>query len=93
VETPLNDTIRDWLLNLATGKFVLVLVGLVVITIAAKLLRRSTRNRLFTHILEEIDRNADRVGIAAATLNIEKHAPIEVRLTRSALDSSADARP
>lgn len=56
-------------------------------------LRRSTKNRLFTHILEEIDRNADRVGIAAATLNIEKLAPIEVRLTRSALDSSADARP
>jgi small-conductance mechanosensitive channel len=56
-------------------------------------LRRSTKNRLFTHILDEIDRNADRVGIAAATLNIEKLAPIEVRLTRSALDSSADARP
>lgn len=46
-------------------------------------LRRVTKDRLFTRLLEEIDRHADRVGIAAATLNIEKHAPIEVRLTRA----------
>lgn len=46
-------------------------------------LRRSTKDSLFTRILEEIDRNAGRVGIAAATLNIEKLAPIEVRLTRA----------
>ncbi len=46
-------------------------------------LRRSTKDRLFTRILEEIDRNSEHVGIAAATLNIEKHAPIEVHLTRS----------
>ena len=44
--------------------------------------RRSTRDKLFTRILEEIDRNADRVGIAAATLNIEKVAPLDVRLSR-----------
>ncbi|MGE0747590.1 MAG: mechanosensitive ion channel family protein [Rhodospirillales bacterium] len=43
--------------------------------------RRSTKDALFARVLEEIDRNADRVGIAASTLNIEKHAPIEVRLT------------
>lgn len=42
--------------------------------------RRSTKDLLFTGILREIDRNADRVGIAAATLNIEKLAPIDVHL-------------
>lgn len=46
-------------------------------------LRRSTKDSLFRRILEELDRNADHVGIAAATLNIEKHAPIKVRLTRT----------
>ena len=45
--------------------------------------RRSTKDRLFTRILEEIDKTADQVGIAAATLNIEKLAPLEVRLSRS----------
>jgi small-conductance mechanosensitive channel len=45
--------------------------------------RRSTKDRLFTRILEEIDKAGDRVGIAASTLNIEKLAPLEVRLTRS----------
>jgi small-conductance mechanosensitive channel len=44
--------------------------------------RRLTRDRLFTRLLEEIDKAADRVGIAASTLNIEKLAPLEVRLTR-----------
>jgi small-conductance mechanosensitive channel len=44
--------------------------------------RRSTKDRLFTRILEEIDKSADKVGIAAATLNIEKLAPLEVRLSR-----------
>jgi len=42
--------------------------------------RRSTKDMLFAGILKEIDRNADKVGIAAATLNIEKHAPIDVHL-------------
>lgn len=42
--------------------------------------RRSTKDRLFSRILEEIDRSSDRVGIAAATLNIEKLAPLEVHL-------------
>ncbi|HVC53674.1 MAG TPA: hypothetical protein VND87_16770 [Stellaceae bacterium] len=45
--------------------------------------RRSTKDRLFTRILEEIDKSGGRVGIAASTLNIEKLAPLEVRLTRS----------
>ncbi len=47
--------------------------------------RRTTKDRLFMRILEEIDRSDDRVGIAASTLNIEKLAPLEVHLT--------DARP
>ena len=42
--------------------------------------RRGTKDKLFTRILEEIDRTPDRIGIAAATLNIEKLAPLEVRL-------------
>jgi len=45
--------------------------------------RRSIKDRLFTRILEEIDKTADHVGIAASTLNIEKVAPLEVRLSRS----------
>jgi small-conductance mechanosensitive channel len=43
--------------------------------------RRSTKDRLFTRILEEIDRTGGKVGIAAATLNVEKLAPLEVRLS------------
>jgi small-conductance mechanosensitive channel len=53
--------------------------------------RRFTKDRLFTRILEEIDRNADRIGIAAASLNIEKLAPIEVRLTHTAPKASDGA--
>ena len=48
--------------------------------------RRSTKDRLFTRILEEIDKTADRVGIAAATVNIEKLAPIDVRLVSHPAD-------
>lgn len=44
-------------------------------------LRRATKDALFSRILEEIDQVADRVGIAASTLNIEKLAPLEVKLT------------
>jgi hypothetical protein len=35
---------------------------------------------MFTRILQEIDKNSERVGIAASTLNIEKLAPLEVHL-------------
>ncbi len=45
--------------------------------------RRATKDRLFERILEEIDQTGERVGIAASTLNIEKLAPLEVRLTRA----------
>jgi hypothetical protein len=45
--------------------------------------RRLTQDLLFTRILEEIDRIPERVGIAAATLNIEKLAPLEVTLRGS----------
>lgn len=48
--------------------------------------RRSTKDRLFTRMLEEIDRSDGRVGIAAATLNIEKLAPVDVRLRRAPRD-------
>ncbi len=40
--------------------------------------RRGTKDRLFTRILEEIDGTQDRVGIAASTLNIEKVPPLSV---------------
>lgn len=53
--------------------------------------RRSTKDRLFTRILEEIDKTADKVGIAAATVNIEKLAPIDVRLV-SRQDHEEDIR-
>ncbi len=42
--------------------------------------RRATKDELFVRILEEIDKKHDRVGIAASTLNIEKLAPLEVRM-------------
>ncbi|WP_374574845.1 mechanosensitive ion channel family protein [Phenylobacterium sp.] len=42
--------------------------------------RRSTKDRLFTRLLEEIDASEGRVGVAASTLNIEKLAPLEVTL-------------
>jgi len=42
--------------------------------------RRVTKDRVFTRVLEEIDATGGRVGIAAATLNIEKLAPLEIRL-------------
>ena len=44
--------------------------------------RRTTKDRLFVHILEEIDKIPSQVGIAASTLNIEKLAPLEVRISR-----------
>lgn len=42
--------------------------------------RRGTRDRLFTRMLEAIDKVPDHVGIAAATLNIEKMPPLELRM-------------
>lgn len=48
--------------------------------------RRITKDRLSLRILEEIDQAGDKVGIAAATLNIGKVAPLEVRLTPSSAD-------
>lgn len=47
--------------------------------------RRTTRDRLFQRILEQVDTAGDRVGIAAATLNVEKLVvsqipPVEVRI-------------
>lgn len=45
--------------------------------------RRVTKDRLFQRLLEEVDKSADAVGIAASTLNIEKVAPLDVRLSRS----------
>lgn len=55
--------------------------------------RRITKDRLFTRILEEIDKIPDQVGIAASTLNIEKVAPLEVHLksTLPSPDSQAAA--
>ncbi|MGE3905741.1 MAG: mechanosensitive ion channel family protein [Reyranellaceae bacterium] len=53
--------------------------------------RRSTKDLLFAGILKEIDANADRIGIAAATLNIEKHAPIDVHLFPGSSDARKDA--
>ncbi len=50
--------------------------------------RRSTKDRLFVRILEEIDKNSELVGIAASTLNIEKLAPLEVHL-KSAVPPAA----
>lgn len=41
-------------------------------------LRRGIKDRIFTRILEEIDKTHDRLGIAASTLNIEKMPPLSV---------------
>jgi small-conductance mechanosensitive channel len=45
--------------------------------------RRATKDRLFTRILEEIDRVPDQVGIAAASINVETLPPLDVRVTRA----------
>jgi small-conductance mechanosensitive channel len=50
-------------------------------------LRRSTKDLLFTRILDELAHHLDRVDIAAATLNIEKIAPVDVRLRRTSSDN------
>lgn len=41
-------------------------------------LRRATKDRIFTRVLEEIDKTHDQVGIAASTLNIEKMPPLSL---------------
>lgn len=46
-------------------------------------LRRSTRDKLFTRLLETIDTHADTVGIASSTFNIERLGPLEVHLSRN----------
>lgn len=45
--------------------------------------RRSTKDLLFQRVLELIDENADRVGISASTLNIEKVPPMEISIRRA----------
>lgn len=45
--------------------------------------RRSTKDQLFTRLLEEIDKTEGRIGIAASTLNIERVPPLELRVTHS----------
>ncbi len=42
--------------------------------------RRGTKDKLFTRILQEVDATDGRVGIAAATLNIEKVPSLDVRI-------------
>lgn len=42
--------------------------------------RRATKDKLFTRILEEVDKSSAKIGIAAATLNIEKLAPLDIRV-------------
>jgi small-conductance mechanosensitive channel len=42
--------------------------------------RRATKDLLFTRILQEIDKSEGQIGIAASTLNIEKLAPLEIRV-------------
>lgn len=43
--------------------------------------RRSTRDRLFVRLLEEIERVPGQVGIAASTLNIEQMPTLDLRLS------------
>lgn len=42
--------------------------------------RRSTKDKLFMRLLDEFEQHGDRVEIASTTLNIEKLAPLDVRL-------------
>jgi small-conductance mechanosensitive channel len=56
--------------------------------------RRATKDRLFRRLLHEIDASGGKIGIAAATLNIEKmvveHLP-EVQVAPSGNDSSEES--
>jgi len=47
-------------------------------------LRRRTKDRLFTRILEEIDRTESRIGIASATFHLVEAPAIRVQLDRTA---------
>lgn len=42
--------------------------------------RRLTKDRLFSRLLDELDLAPEHMGLATATLNIEKLVPLEVRL-------------
>jgi hypothetical protein len=44
--------------------------------------RRLTKDRLFTRILEEVDKSAGKVGVAASTINIGKLALLEVQVSQ-----------
>ena len=87
------DHLGRWVSDPLAIKLITVGAGLLFLGVAVHLLRsslsryvvdyknrRSTRDRLFTRILEEIDKVPDKVGIAASTLNIEKLAPLEIRI-------------
>ena len=52
--------------------------------------RRTTKDKLFMQLLDEIDRYSSRVEIASTTLNIEKLAPLDVRLTRKSAAPQED---
>ena len=51
--------------------------------------RRSTKDRLFTRILEEIDRTGGRVALASATFHLVETPELKVRLMNPARDPSA----
>lgn len=55
-------------------------------------LRRSTKDRLYAAILRDIDERSSEVGIAAATLNIEKHAPMRVTLVPAEIPSTESTK-
>ena len=42
--------------------------------------RRTTKDKLFTRILEEVDKNSDKIGLASATFQIVETPTINVRL-------------
>jgi hypothetical protein len=89
----MEEFVQTWLLNPAVGRYMIEDAKVEpVVTLSANQnwieltlryivdykMRRGAKDQLFTRILEEIDETHERVGIAAATLNIEKMPPLSL---------------
>lgn len=55
--------------------------------------RRFTKDRLFTRLLEEIDRTGGRVALASATFHLVEAPELKVTLTNPARDAATERRP
>jgi hypothetical protein len=55
--------------------------------------RRATKDRLFTRILEEVDKHPDRVRIATASFELQSAPALDVRITERGVRRSTESPP